>query len=147
MKSFREKINEEYENWVICSNNGKKSQRAFAEYLGLANKWTIQRYLSGSQMPQTDDLVLIAKRLDVSIDYLCGLTNIRAIGGLKNSEELDVIINNLLRERNRLINKEIKELETVLNKTISKLQDEKISSIDYLKNLIKTLEVKEDKRN
>lgn len=50
------------------------TQAKMADVLDLSLR-TYQKYEEGSRNPQLDTLVLIAKTLDVSTDYLLGLTD------------------------------------------------------------------------
>lgn len=89
LDTFRERFNKEYEDWVKLKNKGKYSQKAFAEYIGLANKNVVQRYLSNSnQTIQTDDLCLISKKLNVSTDYLLGFKNIKSYEETENEKAI-----------------------------------------------------------
>ena len=89
LDTFRERFNKEYEDWVKLKNKGKYSQKAFAEYIGLANKNVVQRYLSNSnQTIQPDDLCLISKKLNVSTDYLLGFKNIKSYEETENEKAI-----------------------------------------------------------
>ena len=62
------------------------SQREFANKIGVSEV-AISRYIKGSRSPRLDTLVKVAMELDVSIDYLVGLSEMK---GSRNESKLAV---------------------------------------------------------
>ena len=52
---------------------GQISQRELAKKTGMTEA-TMSRYLSGSRIPKLTDAVRIARTLNVSLDYLSGIS-------------------------------------------------------------------------
>lgn len=50
-------------------------QKELAEHLGLNNENTVSYWCSGKRTPNTELIIKISKRLDVSTDYLLGLSD------------------------------------------------------------------------
>lgn len=69
-------LNEEFKNRT--SEDSKYTELQFSKDLGIG-KDAMHTYLKGKRIPNADSLVRIAKGLNVSIDYLCGLSNIKKI--------------------------------------------------------------------
>ena len=59
-----------------CRHEIKVSQRKVADYLQISER-AYQHYELGTREPNVDTLILLANYFDVSLDYLCGRTDIR----------------------------------------------------------------------
>lgn len=75
--SIRKLLEQEYKKRIEL-NNGKYTELQFAKDLGLG-KDSMHTYLTGKRVPNADSLVRIAKGLNVSVDYLLGLSNKKSI--------------------------------------------------------------------
>lgn len=72
------KVGESMENLKKLRADSNKTQAEFAEFLGI-NALTYREYEQGRRAPSNKGLIDLAKKLDVSIDYLLGISNIRTI--------------------------------------------------------------------
>lgn len=76
--------------------------KSLIESRGINQKWladkagtteaTISRYINGIHQPQMSVVIAIAKALDVSIDYLCGLTSMPGRKADHDDDELLILI-------------------------------------------------------
>lgn len=90
-------------------------QKTLAARTGLTQA-TISRYTLGKAIPTGENLGLMADVFDVSVDYLLGRTDVRAVnkrkedittmaahkaneGPVKNVEELEALISKILEEK------------------------------------------------
>lgn len=69
----------------ILDDKGMK-QNELAD-LAQTTEATVSRYLSGERAPHTDVLVAIAKNLNVSVDYLLGVTDVPYVNSALSTEE------------------------------------------------------------
>lgn len=75
--NIRKLLEQEYKKRIEL-NNGKYTELQFAKDLGLG-KDSMHTYLTGKRVPNADSLVRIANGLNVSVDYLLGLSNKKSI--------------------------------------------------------------------
>ena len=69
-------LNDEFAKRIYL--NGKYTEVQFAKDIGI-NKDSMHAYLNKKRVPNADSLVKISKGLNISVDYLLGLTNIKNI--------------------------------------------------------------------
>lgn len=102
MSSFRERLKELLEEKHM-------SQVDFAKKI-CVQKSTINGYIQGYRSPSIDTLILIAKELNVSIDYLIGLSDVRKNIADFTDDELRII------DAYRSFGKEGKEIVRCISK-------------------------------
>ena len=116
--------------------NNKEAARVLAaalreliKYRGINQKWladnaettesTISRYLKGENQPEINIVMRIAKALNVSMDYLCGLTNMEVP---KESLSAEQIV--LLRCYDRADARDKKTIWTILERYMTEAEKE-----------------------
>lgn len=70
--NIRKLLEEEFQK-RIKTNNGKYTEFQFSKDMGI-NKDTMHCYLTGTRIPNAESLLKISNALDVSVDYLLGIS-------------------------------------------------------------------------
>ena len=98
--------------------------KGLLESRGVSQKWlsveaetteaTISRYVSGNNQPEILIVMRVAKALDVSVDYLCGLTDIP-----QSKEVLGDELNMLIKYYSRADKRDKEVVWTVLSRYLT----------------------------
>ena len=96
---------------------------------GISQKWiadnakttesTISRYLKGANQPEINIVMRVAKALNVSMDYLCGMTNLEAP---KESLGAEVVV--LMRCYDRADIRDKKTIWTIMERYMTEAEKE-----------------------
>ena len=60
----------------VLLNENNMTQNQLAEVVGFSSS-LISQWLSGTKLPKIDEIIKIADYFDVSVDYICGISDIR----------------------------------------------------------------------
>lgn len=154
MEDYKIKIGKRIETALTLS--GKK-QKDLAEYLGILPN-TISYFCKGTRTPNTEQIIKIAQFLNVSADYLLGLSNTRTVKmNIQNACKVTGLSQNaictlqIMKENNyfEILNKilscdyegDFEQLEDILNKIYMYCQEE-LKIISFAKALSELSNVK-----
>ncbi|WP_049730468.1 XRE family transcriptional regulator [Dorea sp. D27] len=119
------------------------NKKEFASYLGVKYT-TYNGYETGNREPASDFLILISKKMDVSVDYIMGLTDEKDIMHsyeLKSGEYEHIKKYRLLSERGKeeivdfVLNKEYERCKTEFDRSENIVQLEDTKTIPYYQRL------------